>query len=86
MHFLPQQSQELILTLLKKLFKKNLFIFINVFYPSDEPILIHLLRYREFAVDNHSYIPCASHLHQHRLVNNPAKKILISQRCIFYSC
>jgi len=29
-----QQYQDFILTLLKKLFKKNLFIFIDIFYPS----------------------------------------------------
>jgi hypothetical protein len=41
MPFLRQQCQKFILTLLKKLFKKNLFIFIDVFYPSGEPILLH---------------------------------------------
>ncbi len=40
MPFLLQQYQEFILTLLKKLFKKNLFIFIGIFYPSGEPILL----------------------------------------------
>jgi len=74
MFFILQQSQELILTLLKNLFKKYLFIFIDVFYPSGEPILPHLLRYRAFAVDDHSCIPCASHLQQPRLVNNPGKQ------------
>ena len=33
MLFLFQQYLEVILTLLKKLFKKNLFIFIGIFYP-----------------------------------------------------
>jgi hypothetical protein len=44
---------------------------IGIFYPSGESILMHLLRYRAFAVDNHSCMPCALHLHQPRLVNNP---------------
>ncbi len=77
MFFLLQQSQKLILTLLENLFKKYLFIFIDVFYPLGEPILMHLLCYRAFAVDNHSCIPCASHPLMlgwgggSRLVNNP---------------
>jgi hypothetical protein len=71
MPFLLQQYQKVILTLLKNIFKKNLFIFIGIFYPSGKPILMHLLCYRAFAVDNHSCIPCASHMHQPRLVNNP---------------
>ena len=61
MLFLPQQYQEVILTLLKKLFKKNLFIVIGIFYPSGEPILLHLLRCDPFAVDNHSCMGHASH-------------------------
>jgi len=48
-----------------------LYTFIGIFYLSGEPILPHLLRYRAFAVNNHSCIPCASHLQQPRLVNNP---------------
>jgi hypothetical protein len=71
MLYLLQQYQEVILTLLKKLFKKNLFIFIGIFYPSGEPILLHLLRCDPFAVDNHSCMGHASHLQQPRLVNNP---------------
>jgi len=67
-----QQYQEVILTLLKNLFKKNLFYrFIGIFYPSGEPILAHLLRCAPFAVDDHSGMGHASHLHQPRLVNNP---------------
>jgi len=46
---------------------------IGIFYPAGKPILMHLLRYRAFAVDNHSCIPCASHLHQPRPVNNPGQ-------------
>ena len=38
---------------------------------SGVPILLHLLRYRAFAVEIHSCMPCASHLQQPRLVNNP---------------
>jgi len=71
MLILFQQYQKVILTLLKKLFKNNLYLFIGIFYPSGEPILMHLLRYRAFAVDNHSCIPYTSHLHEPRLVNNP---------------
>jgi len=71
MIFLLQQYQELILPLLKKLFKKNLFISIGIFSPSDEPILLHLLCCDPFAVDNHSCMDHASHLQQAWLVNNP---------------
>jgi len=71
MLFLLQQYQEFILTLLQKLFKKNLLIFIGTFYPSGEPISLHLLCCDPFAVDNHSCIGHASHLQQPRSVNNP---------------
>jgi len=54
MLFLIQQCQKLILTLLKKLFKMNLFIFIGIFYPSGEPISLHLLRCDPFAVHLYS--------------------------------
>jgi len=57
MPFLPQQYQEGILTLLIKLFKNNISIFIGIFYPSDEPRLLGgegwLLCCDPFAVDNH---------------------------------
>ena len=46
-----------------------LFLYVGILYLSGEPILLHLLRYSAFAVDDH--IPCASHLQQPRLVNNP---------------
>jgi len=75
MPFLLQQYQELILTLLKELFKKNFFIPIGIFYPSGEPILLGgvgwMLRCDPFAVDNHSCMSHASHLQQPRSVNNP---------------
>jgi len=75
MHFFHQQYQEVILTLLKKLFKKNLSISIGIFYPSGEPRWLGgvgwLLRCDPFAVDNHSCMSHASHLQQPRLVNNP---------------
>jgi len=77
MPFLPQQYQEDILTLLIKLFKKNISIFIGIFYPSGEPILLHLLCCEPFAVDNHrpdlptNYMGHASHLQQPLSVNNP---------------
>jgi len=65
MLFLLQQYQEFILTLLKKLFKKNLSIFIGIFYPSGEPKLLGgagwMLCCDPFAVDNHSCIGHASH-------------------------
>jgi hypothetical protein len=71
MLFLLQQYQEVILTLQKNFFKKNLFIFIGIFYPSGEPILLLLLCCDPFAVDNHSCMGHASHLQQPRSVNNP---------------
>jgi hypothetical protein len=52
---LLQQYQEVILTLLKKLFKKNLFIFIGIFYPPGEPISLHRLRRSPFAVYKYSF-------------------------------
>ncbi len=67
MPFLLQQYQELTLTLLIKLFKKNLFILIGIFHPygkPGEPILLHLLCCDPFAVDNHSCMGHASHLQQ----------------------
>jgi len=42
-----------------------IFILIAIFLPKGEPILLHLLRYRVFAVKDHDFIPCASHLQQH---------------------
>jgi hypothetical protein len=73
--FLLQQYQEIILTLLKRLFKKNLFIFIGIFYLSGEQGLLGgvgwLLCCDPFAVDNHSCMDHASHLQQPRSVNNP---------------
>ena len=63
MLFLLQQYQEVILILLKKLFKKNLIIFIGIFYPygkRGEPILLHLLCCDPFAVDYHSCMGHAS--------------------------
>jgi hypothetical protein len=56
-----------------KALSEEIFIFIGIFYPSGESILMHLLRYRAFAVDNHSCMPCALHLHQPQLVNNPGQ-------------
>ena len=41
MLFLLQQYQEVILILLKKLLKKSL-LYIGIFYPLGEPILLHL--------------------------------------------
>jgi hypothetical protein len=71
MPFLLQQYQVIILPLLKKLFKKNLSIFIDIFYTTGEPILLHLLCCDPFAVHNHSCMGHASHLQQPRSVNNP---------------
>jgi hypothetical protein len=36
-------------------------LYVDITYPSGGPISPHLLRYRAFAVKNHSRIPCASH-------------------------
>jgi hypothetical protein len=44
---------------------------VGIFSPSGVPILLHLLRYSAIAVKNHSFMRCASHLQQPRLVNNP---------------
>jgi hypothetical protein len=71
MPFLLQQYQEVILTLLIKFFKRNKSLFIGIIYPSGELILLHLLRYDPFAVDNHSCTGHASHLQQPQSVNNP---------------
>ena len=49
------------------------YFIIGTFYPSGEPISLHLLCYRAFAVKDHSFMPCALHLQQPRLVNNPGK-------------
>ena len=49
----------------------DLYYYAYIFYLIGEPILRHLLRYRVFAVKDHSFIPCALHLTQSRLVNNP---------------
>jgi len=38
------------------IFKKNLLIFIGIFYPSGEPISLHRLRCSPFAVDNYSFM------------------------------
>ncbi|TEU09014.1 MAG: hypothetical protein E3I52_01225 [Candidatus Aminicenantes bacterium] len=51
-------------------------LYVGIIYPSGGPISPHLLRYRAFAVKNHSRIPCASHLRQTRSVNNPGESIL----------
>ena len=51
---------------------------IGLFYPSGEPILLHLLPYRALAVDDHSCVPCVSHLGQPWLVNNPGEIIRIN--------
>ncbi len=71
MLFLLQQYQEFILTLLKKLFKKNLFIFIGIF--TLRASRSHCICF----VTAHLRYTCtaawtdASHLQQARLVNNP---------------
>jgi len=49
------------------------FILSPFFYLTGKPISLHLLRYRVLAVKDHSFAPCASHLQQPRLVNNPDK-------------
>jgi len=52
-----------------KSFLVFIFNFNRHFITKGEPILLHLLRYRALAVKDHSFIPCASHLQQPRLVN-----------------
>ena len=49
----------------------NILFLIDIFYPSGEPISPYLLRSKGFAVKYYSFILCASHLRQPRLVNNP---------------
>ena len=56
MIFLLQQYQEVILTLQKELFKKNLFIFIDICYPPGEPISLHRLCCSPIAVYKYSFI------------------------------
>gem|GEM_PF-6216193 len=46
-------------------------LYATIFYLLGEPISQHLHCCRVFAVKDHSFIPCASHLLQPRLVNNP---------------
>jgi len=56
MLFLFQQYQKVSLILLKKLFKKNLFIFICIFYTKGELISLHRLRCSPFAVYKYSFL------------------------------
>jgi len=53
----------------------NILFLIGIFYPSGKPISPHLLRYKGFAVGDHSFILRASHLRQLRLVNNPGQML-----------
>ncbi len=64
-------------------------LYVGLIYPSGGPISPHLLRYRAFAVKNHSCLPCASHLRQTRSVSNPgyinekkSKKVLYFKKRI----
>jgi len=41
------------------------------FYLTGKPISLHLLRHRILAVKGHSFVLCASHLRQPRLVHHP---------------
>jgi len=61
-----------------ELFKKKTitYFIIGTSYLSGEPISPHLLRYRVFAVKDHSFIPCASYLRQPRPVNNSGPWII----------
>jgi hypothetical protein len=56
MFFFLQQYQKATLTLLKKIFKKDLFIFIGIFYPLGQPISLHRLRCSPFAVYIYSFM------------------------------
>ncbi|HEA64872.1 MAG TPA: hypothetical protein ENI02_01875 [Candidatus Aminicenantes bacterium] len=60
--------------------------YVGIIYPSGRPISPHLLRYRAFAVKNHSRIPCASHLRQTRPVNNPGGLFKFKYFCKFLFC
>ena len=44
--------------------------YVGIFSPSGEPILQHLHCYSTIAVGDHSFMCCASHIQQSRLVNN----------------
>jgi len=46
------------------------FILIAIFYLSGEPISLYLLRYKAFAVKDHTFMPFASHLQRPRLVHH----------------
>ena len=45
--------------------------YVGIFSPSGKPISLYLLRYSVIAVDDHSFIRCASFIQQPRLVNKP---------------
>jgi len=47
-----------------------LFLILIAIFLLSEQAAQHLLCYRAFAVKDHSFIPCALHLQQPRLVNN----------------
>jgi hypothetical protein len=53
------------------IFHAHFLFYVGILYPSGEPISLHLLRYRAFAVEDHGGMPCASYLQRPRLVNNP---------------
>ena len=55
---------------------KRIRFLIDIFYLKGGPILQHLLRYSEFAVEYHTFIRNASHLLQPRPVNNPSSQEL----------
>jgi len=44
--------------------KLNFIIIIGILYPLGEPILLHLLRYSPFVVNDHNFMCCALHLQQ----------------------
>jgi len=53
-------------------------LYVGIFYPSGEPISLHLLRCGPIAVVDHSFMGHASHLQQPRPVNNPGELIFMS--------
>jgi hypothetical protein len=58
-------------TVIRTSVMENYLFYVGIFSPSGEPILPNLLCYSTIAVDDHSFMCCASYLRQPRLVNNP---------------
>jgi hypothetical protein len=63
-----QKYKEIAMALLKTLYK-YFSLFIGLFFPASEPLLLHLVRCDPFAVEYHGFTGHTSHLKQPRLVN-----------------